>query len=159
MSKVARKRLVRWPLILVSCLMVFLVWPTVGFAYAMVAFEIDGNATGPLSPGIQVPIELRFTNRHPAPMTVSRLWVSLQGLSTPAATDAHPCSLADFEVTQAAGAAEWTVPANTSLDLRQLGMPEAAWPRVALRDRPVNQDGCKGSTLTMGYTARGILDN
>jgi len=157
MSEVARKRLVRWPLVLMSCLMVFLIWPAVGFAYALAAFDIDGDATGPLSPGIRVPIELSFINRHPNPMTISRLKVSMQGLTSPAADYGHPCSLDDFELTQASQTLEWIVPANSTLGLRQTGMPLVDWPQVAMRNRPVNQDGCKGATLTLGYTAHGVL--
>jgi hypothetical protein len=137
--------------------MVFLIWPAVGFAYAMAAFDIDGDATGPISPGIRVPIELSFINRHPTPMTISRLRVSIQDLTTPAATLDRPCSLDDFELTQVAETAEWTVPAGTTLGLRQSGMPLTEWPQVAMRNRQVNQDGCKGATLTLGYKAHGVL--
>jgi hypothetical protein len=30
-----------------------------------------------------------------------------------------------------------------------------AWPRLKLRNRPGNQDGCKGVRLTLGYRAHG----
>ena len=157
MNDASQKRLLRWPLVLVSCLLIFLIWPAIGFAYAMAAFEIDGDATGPMSPGVRVPIELSFINRHPTPMTISQLKVSMQGLVSPAAGPDRPCSLDDFELTQIAETAEWIVPANTTYGLRQSRMPLADWPQVAMRSRPVNQDGCKGATLTLGYKAHGVL--
>lgn len=156
MDEDADKRLVRWPLVLISCLLVFLVWPAVGFAYAMAAFEIEGDATG-VAPGVTVPIELSFINKHPKPMSISRLRVTVQGLSAPAADDAHPCVSEDFELTQIADSAAWSVPPRTTLSLVQLGVPRADWPQITMRDRPVNQDGCKGAVLTLGYTAHGVL--
>jgi hypothetical protein len=159
MTEVAHKRLVRWPLILVSCLMVFLIWPSLGFAYAMASFQIEGDAVGEMSPGIRVPIELRFINRHPAPMTISQLEVRMTGLVSPAADVNHPCSLDDFELTQVADTHEWTIPASATYGLRELNLPMKTWPQVAMLNRNANQDGCKGATLTLGYRAHGVLGN
>jgi hypothetical protein len=157
MTEDGRRRLVRWPLILACCFLVFAVWPTLGFAYALAAFEIEGDAAGELSPGITVPIELRFVNKHPTPMTISELEVSLKGIVTPAADAGRPCSLNDYLLTQMAMEAEWTVPPNTTLSLRELGIPRTDWPQITMLSRSVNQDGCKGATLTLGYTAHGEL--
>jgi hypothetical protein len=157
MTEDGRRRLVRWPLILTCCFLVFAVWPTLGFAYALAAFDIEGDATGPIAPGVQVPIELRFINKHPSAMTISDLQVSLQSLSAPSATAHHPCSVDDYALTQMPDRIEWSVPANTTLSLEQLGVQRQEWPQITMRDRASNQDGCKGATLTLGYTARGEL--
>jgi hypothetical protein len=157
MGEVAPQRLIRWPLILVFCVTVFLVWPALGYTYALASFKIEGDATREIVPGIQVPIELRFTNGQPKPMTISRLRVSIEQLDTPHADSGHPCTLEDFELTQVSGYEEWILLPNSTIGLRELGLAPSKWPQITMRNRPVNQDGCKGAKLTLNYSAHGVL--
>jgi hypothetical protein len=157
MDAVAPQRLIRWPLILVFLVTVFLVWPALGYTYALASFKIEGDATREIVPGIQVPIELRFTNGQPKPMTISRLRVSIQQLVTPHADAGHPCTLEDFELTQVSGYEEWILLPNSTIGLRELGLASSEWPQITMRNRPVNQDGCKGAKLTLSYSAHGVL--
>jgi hypothetical protein len=45
-----------------------------------------------------------------------------------------------------------TVPASSTLTLSELGFTEGQMPQVGMLNRSVNQDGCKGSTLTFAYS-------
>ena len=38
---------------------------------------------------------------------------------------------------------------------RRCGVPVRGWPSLKMRNRPGNQDGCKGARLTLGYRAHG----
>jgi hypothetical protein len=52
-----------------------------------------------------------------------------------------------------------TLPPSSLIGFQDLNIPQAAWPRVAMRNRAVNQDGCRGAKLRLDYTAFGILGN
>jgi hypothetical protein len=52
-----------------------------------------------------------------------------------------------------------TLPAQTAKNLSSLDLPAEQWPQVGLLERPVNQDGCKGASLTLGYAADGTLQS
>jgi hypothetical protein len=45
------------------------------------------------------------------------------------------------------------LPADDFTDLVRLAIPSWRWPHLKMRNRPVNQDGCKGARLTLGYLA------
>ena len=60
------------------------------------AFQIQGDATAPVSPGISVPLDLRFTNPHVEAMTVTHLKVTIRKLTAPGADRDHPCSVSDY---------------------------------------------------------------
>ena len=60
------------------------------------AFQIQGDATAPVSPGISVPLDLRFTNPHVEAMTVTHLKVTIRKLTAPGADRDHPCSVNDY---------------------------------------------------------------
>jgi hypothetical protein len=131
--------------------------PLTAYSLPLASFQIDGDAAYHLSPGVAVPLDISFTNPHAVPLTVSDLRVTLKRIDAPAADGAHPCSSEDFELTQLVGSVRLTLPPRTTSGLRELHLPVPAWPQVALRNRAVNQDGCKGATLTLDYRARGEL--
>jgi len=121
------------------------------------AFQIRGDATAPMSPGVAVPIQLRFSNPHSEPMTVSHLHVTIRELTTPQADANHPCTMDDFVVTQIKGAPSMTVPAGSTAGFESLQIPQREWPKIGMLNRPVDQDGCRGAQLKLGYTAFGSL--
>ena len=43
------------------------------------------------------------------------------------------------------------LPGDASTSLVRLGVPAWQWPNLKMRNRPVNQDGCKGATLKLSY--------
>lgn len=121
------------------------------------AFQIKGDAAAPVFPGVAVPIVLEFTNPHQQPMTVSHLRVSIRELRTPNADRDHPCTLNDYVLYQVSSAATMIVPPGTTAGFEKLGVPRREWPRIGMLNRPVDQDGCRGARLTLGYTAFGAL--
>lgn len=121
------------------------------------AFQIQGDATAPISPGIKVPIDLRFTNPHDEGMTVTHLRVTIRKLDTPRADHDHPCSISDFRVVQLLSSVVITLPPATTTGFSDLQIPESEWPQIGMPYRSVNQDGCRGATLKLGYSAFGTL--
>ncbi|MFL5829569.1 MAG: hypothetical protein ACJ76X_06590 [Solirubrobacteraceae bacterium] len=117
-------------------------------------FTITGDPAGPLRLGAPQPINLRLSNPNLAPLSVTNLGVSIVGIQAPAATPSLPCSAIDFTVQQLASPDPLTVPASSSRSLAELGIPPAGWPQLAIVDRPSDQDGCQGATVTLAYSAR-----
>jgi hypothetical protein len=37
-----------------------------------------------------------------------------------------------------------------------MDLADESWPAVGMVDRPVNQDGCKGASVTLRYEASGV---
>lgn len=126
-------------------------------AASSVPFTIHGNATEPISPGVTAPLDLLLTNPQGVPMSVTDLSVIVRGVSAPNADDAHPCAVGDFTVDQASRSLEITLPARATSALSSLGFARASLPAVGMLERSVNQDGCKGASLTLGYAASGTV--
>ena len=119
-------------------------------------YTIAGNVTTPLFPG-RAPsrINVSFTNPNAgnggtAGVRAGRLTMTISAVSAPAATRLRPCPISDFAVTQFAGGYPFLIPPGSS-SLKSLGFAEATWPSVRLVNRPVNQDGCKGATITLTF--------
>lgn len=121
------------------------------------AFQIQGDATEPVSPGITVPLDLRFTNPHVEGMTVTHLRVTVRKLTAPGADREHPCSVSDYQLTQLASSVEIVLPPSATTGFRDLHIPQKKWPQVGMIYGTSNQDGCRGATLKLGYTAFGTL--
>jgi hypothetical protein len=117
--------------------------------------ESEGSATEPISPGIRAPLDLKFSNPHDFPMSVTDLRVSVQKVSAPNADDAHPCAVSDFTVHQAPSGLQITAAAGSTSTLSRLGIARTKWPQVGMLNRSANQDGCKEASLTLAYTASG----
>lgn len=128
-----------------------------GLKDSSASFTIEGDATEPISPGVRTPLDLRLTNPHDVPMSVTDLSVTVQKVSAPNADNAHPCSIGDFSVDQASSSITIKVAARATNALSSLGLARTAWPQVGMLDRSANQDGCKGASLTLGYAASGTL--
>ncbi len=121
------------------------------------AFRIDGDAIRPLSPGRFAPVNVRITNRHDSRLGITRLRMRLRAVDAPNEDRRRPCSLRDFAVRQARPGFAVTVPAHASRSLRAVGVPRWSWPRVRMVNRPVNQDGCRGASLTLAFRGSGSL--
>jgi len=128
-----------------------------GLGSSSASFTIAGSATEPISPGVRAPLDLKLTNPRDVPMSITDLSVTMQKVIAPNAGNSHPCSIGDFTVGQASSSITITVAARTTSTLSSLGLPRASWPQVAMLERSVNQDGCKGASLTLGYAASGTL--
>jgi hypothetical protein len=121
------------------------------------SFTIKGDAAGLISPGVTEPLDLLLTNPWGVPLSVTGLRVTVRRVSAPNADDAHPCVVGDFSVEQASGSLEINLPARATRALSSLGVARASLPAVGMLRRSVNQDGCKGASLTFGYAASGTV--
>jgi len=118
------------------------------------SFSISGDLGEPIVPGRMVPLDLSLGNLNEFDLIVTELTVRVTSVTAPRADAAHPCTAADFAV-QAARVSAVTLPAGSVRSLSGLGVPRADWPRVGLRDRTVNQDGCQGASLKLSYAGVG----
>lgn len=123
------------------------------------AFRIAGNASQPISPGVMVPIDLRITNPHDEAMSVTGLTVKVLHVAAPNADRQRPCSVQDFDLRQVPDRVDVVLPPSSTRALSTLEVARASWPRVGMRNRPVNQDGCKGASLTLSYSGDGKLSS
>jgi hypothetical protein len=64
----------------------------------------------------------------------------------------------DFTVDQTSSGLEITVAARATSALSNLGVSSAKQPHVGMLNRPANQDGCRGASLTLADTASGTLE-
>jgi hypothetical protein len=122
------------------------------------SFEITGSPTKPMSPGVHVPLDLRLQNSNETSMSVHDLVVTVRRVDAPRETDRLSCLVQDFTVEQAPDGIDLTVPPQTTTSLSGLSLPRAQWPHVALSNTSVNQDGCKGASLTLEFSASGKVD-
>ncbi|MGV8967113.1 MAG: hypothetical protein ACOH2F_12625 [Cellulomonas sp.] len=133
-----------------------------GTAVAMVSslapIALAGNAIAPISPGVSAPLDVTLTNPYDSAVTVTGLRTTVLGVDSPNADGLHPCTVGDFVVEQSLIGLEVLVPAGATTKLSSLGVPPASWPQVGMVARSVNQDGCKGSSVTLDYAAAGELE-
>ncbi|MDP9294287.1 MAG: hypothetical protein M3O90_07690 [Actinomycetota bacterium] len=116
-------------------------------------FRISGIPSGRLAPGRSALLNLVLTNPNAFPITVRSLTVRMRTISAPRASLGLSCSSPDFTVAQFAGGGLRLRAASTT-SLGRMGVARALWPRVSMPDRAVDQDGCKGASLTLDY--RGV---
>ena len=117
--------------------------------------RIDGDLTGPVSPGVTAPLDLRLSNTQGVPVGVTHLSVKVEAVSAPSTDAGHPCTVDDFTVTQPPSAMKFTLTPHQVSSLSGLGISRVSWPTVGMLDRPADQDGCKGASLTLSYAAAG----
>jgi hypothetical protein len=115
-------------------------------------FTIAGGMQSALAPGFAAPLNLELTNPGTTGIAISGLGVSVHSISAPRASTSYPCTSDDFSVAQFSGAYGFTIPASSSRSLSELGFQETQLPRVAMPDRSVNQNGCKGASLQFEFT-------
>lgn len=116
---------------------------------------IKGDVVEPVAPGVMVPLDLEFTTPHDVDLAPTNLSVAVHEVIAPFSDEVHSCAVADFAVEQAPSDLRITVAAGATSTLSGLGLSPAVWPRMGMHDRPVNQDGCKGASLTLEYSAAG----
>lgn len=119
-------------------------------------FTISGNLGTQLTPGATVPLNLFIDNPNNKTLALSSLSVAITAINrTPAAVAAGlPCTAADYVVTNYSGAYPLTIPVGTN-SLESLRIAKALWPKIAMLDTTLNQDGCKGATLQFSYSGAG----
>ena len=121
-------------------------------------FTVTGDVTQPMSPGIDVPIVLRIANPYDFGLAVSSLVVSVISVDAPAADLSHTCTVDDFVVVQLSPQAAVMIAPHDSTTVDSIDGPGASRPTISLLNRAVNQDGCKGAKVALGYSAQGRGD-
>jgi hypothetical protein len=126
-------------------------WTINGLSSGGQPFTIGGSSSSRLYPGgSTASINLSLTNPNSVTIYITHMTVSLTSITKPNANATHPCTASDFSLTQYTGGFPITVPPGTKT-LLQLGYAPGALPSITMLNRPVNQDGCKGATLTFTY--------
>jgi hypothetical protein len=116
------------------------------------AFTIAGALPNLLTPGTGEPLDLTLTNLESTDLVIANLNVRVASVSGPQRSSTHTCDPEDFSVEQFSGTPGFTLPAGSSADLGELGFEPSEWPTVSMLNRPVNQDGCKGASLSLSFT-------
>lgn len=119
-------------------------------------FSISGNLGTQLTPGATVPLNLSIANPNNRSLALTSLSVSVTGVTRTqsAVTAALPCTASEYVVTNYAGSYPLAVPVGSS-SLESLHIDPARWPKIAMLDTTLNQDGCKGATLQLAYSGAG----
>lgn len=121
-------------------------------------FAITGSLSEPIEPGVLVPLDLEIFNPHEVPMTISDLSVTVESVTAPNATTLHPCSVDDFDVEQMVSTTDVTIGARATSSLEELDVSNVDLPKVGMLNTSANQDGCKGASLTLTYSASGRFE-
>lgn len=122
-----------------------------GTAGAADVFTISGDLDRTLYPGGSGSLDLLLTNPGGTELTVGEITVQITGVSP---QPQQQCLVADFVVTQLDAALQFTLPADATRTLSQLGVPAADLPQVSMTNTPVNQDGCKNSIVNLVFSGR-----
>ncbi len=88
-----------------------------------------------------------FNNASSGPVYVTTVTASISGVTKAAGAAAGTCTAADYALTGAAMPVGAQVPAGTA---------QGAWSGATIafaNNAAVNQDGCKGATVTLAYAA------
>jgi hypothetical protein len=113
-------------------------------------FKISTDPQPVVTPGVPTPIDLRFDNPFPFPITVSAVTITIDAART------APCDpVANFEISQQL-VGSVVLPGRKKTSLSELGTDRAKWPTLTMRDRLQPQDNCLGTTFGLTYSAQGV---
>jgi hypothetical protein len=108
-------------------------------------FRIDGDLGRRLYPGASAPVDLTLTNPHRFAIRVTRLTMATEASATGAR-----CGTENFAVRQYAGPYPLTLQPGDA-QLSAFVSDSRLWPRLSMRNLPINQDACKDAHLTLTY--------
>jgi hypothetical protein len=113
-------------------------------------FGISGDLGPLLYPGRSEPLELRLSNPNDFAIEVIDLRIRIRP-----STSVQSCGAANYFVSQYSGPYPLRLlPGNTTLG--ELGSDPSLWPRVGMRDLPINQDACKNARITLDYRGTAV---
>ncbi|MCU1657694.1 MAG: hypothetical protein JWO57_2350 [Pseudonocardiales bacterium] len=113
-------------------------------------FAIAGTLDRALAPGVTGSLNLSLTNPNNQQLSITNLSVAITSTSKPGCTKEN-----NFSAVQFSGTYPVIVPANSTKTLSQLGVSQAAWPKITMIDLPSNQDICKSTGLSLSYSGTG----
>jgi hypothetical protein len=115
------------------------------------AFGISGTLSPQLYPGVKLPLDLNLTNPYNFTIRVTSLTVQVTG---PRPTGTTACR-ADVKASGTTAGLALDIPANQSRQLSSFASlaswPEG-WPQIDMENTNQNQDACKNTTFTLGYS-------
>lgn len=110
-------------------------------------FTISGSLSTELSPGVSAPLNLTFDNPNQQALAIEELQVTV------VRTSAGACAADNFSATAFTGPYPITIPSGNST-LAGAVADSSKWPRVGMVNKPVNQDACKGVSVSLAYSAK-----
>ncbi|MCU0257413.1 MAG: hypothetical protein MUF56_00115 [Solirubrobacteraceae bacterium] len=113
---------------------------------------VGGNLRVALGPGLTEPVDVKLGNPFAEPLDVTGITLEITDINAPNSSTALPCDLRDFQVAASSGAPV-RLPPMSVRSLEEIGIPRPQWPSIAMLNRPVNQNGCKGAAVTFRYRA------
>ncbi|MGB2711421.1 MAG: hypothetical protein WBC33_07875 [Conexibacter sp.] len=109
-------------------------------------FNVSGNLTGLLAPGLSGTLALTVSNPNSEQIFITSLTVTVQAASTKPGCNG-PANL-QIQQSNASVAMPLAVPPHGSVTLPTGGITA---PQVLMKNLPTNQDACKGATFTFDY--------
>jgi hypothetical protein len=130
--------------------------PAASYAWTIVkaGFAISGDAVGRLAPGVTLPVNLAFTNpfNNAQGINLIDIGITVNDLTTRDGRPNPECLGSVNLFVEPGSAWKINVPRKSTVSLESLGIEEALWPQVTMRNLDTNQDACKNSVFTFSYT-------
>lgn len=117
-------------------------------------FSIGGDLEAPLEPGLTAALDLKISNPVDETLGIQDLVVTVTSVDAPNSTTELPCSVKDFTTQAASG--KIILEGGSTNTLTELGLADSEWPQVSMLNTNLNQDGCKGATLSLTYSGSGV---
>jgi hypothetical protein len=113
------------------------------------SLQITGDATGLLTPGATVPLNLTLSNPYSFTLLVSGVSIALQE-----GTSNRGCSASQNFTVKQLGATVYplSLPAGASRTLSQLGVADRDMPKLNMLNQSWNQDACKNAVVRLSYS-------
>ena len=122
-------------------------------------FRLSGSTATPLVPGARRPLDVVIENSDPYPLEVTSISVTVGNPVLRRDGRANPaCRVSDETpnlLVERAFVGSVTVPANRTLSLSALAVPQDRWPLLTMPDLPTNQDACRNSIFPLVLTGHG----
>lgn len=117
--------------------------------------RLTATASVALQPGLPVPLDVSFTNLGSRAVRVTHVAISIASVTTPNVTRNYGCPASGFVLTQIDPSFVVELPNLSTQTLSSTNTSTALWPTLELVALNTNQDGCKGATVDLTYTAQG----
>lgn len=116
---------------------------------------LSASSINAIGPGVSSALDMAFTNEDSTVVSVNHVAITVTSVTAPQASAGRTCTLADFYVTQLPATFSVSLAGGARSSLGTLGTPTSDWPTIGMLNTTSNQDGCKGASLTLSYTAWG----
>ncbi|MGC9974334.1 MAG: hypothetical protein ABSC36_02935 [Gaiellaceae bacterium] len=104
-----------------------------------------GTVSNLVPGGTAQAVDFKITNGQSVKQYISSVAVSISSVTAPNSDGSHPCSSADFTLVQPNAVNADLAPGDTTFQ------PSGA--SIAMKDTASNQDGCKGATVNLAFSA------